>query len=202
MNNQTAINTISDEWFQEIKALETIKNWEEHTDEPCMVWNLDRKDRVVTKAETTYNLPFDAVVAYMSDPLLMKKMSKQVEKAELLHDDGDKRVVFIKMEGAGPVSSREVVAVNSIRQENSKKAYIGSRSIDYPCKFADPDSVRAELHVAGFIIEALDGGKTKVTSFNDIDLKGMIPGFIKNSMSKKRASNIVELEEKIRNNVK
>ena len=200
-NNGAAIHEVSEAWLKDIKALEAAQGWEEHTDDPCKVWKLDWQDRQVTKAETVYKVPFDKVVEYMNDPLLMKRMSSQVEKAEILQNNGDERVVFIRMEGGGPVSSREVVAVNTFRRESDKKVYIGSKSIDFPCKHADPDAVRAHLHVGGFTLEPVAEG-TRIVSFNDIDMKGMIPDFIKNSMAKKRAGNIVELEEKIKKNQK
>ena len=109
------------------------------------------------------------------------------------------RLIFVKMEGFGPVSSREIVAVNTFHKESDQKYYVGNRSIDMECKLADPDAVRAHVYVGGFVIEAVDAGNTRITAFNDVDMKGMIPDFIKNQMAKKRASNIVGLEEKIKN---
>lgn len=44
----------------------------------------------------------------------------------------------------------------------------------------------AELHVAGFILEKIDSGRTHVTNISDVDVKGSIPGFVKNAMASKR----------------
>lgn len=199
-NDDAAVKATSEAWLKDMKQLEEHKAWEEHSDDPCMVWKLERDGRLVTKAQTTFKLPIDPVIAYLKDALFLKKIAAdQVDKAEVLHDAGDgRRVIYVKMKGFGPVSSREFVAANTFHQESPQKVYVGNKSLDFPCTIADPDAVRAEIIVGGMLIEAVDAGSTRVTAFNDVDMKGMIPDFIKNQMSKKRASNIVELEEKVR----
>jgi len=81
----------------------------------------------------------------------MKKLSDQVEDAKVLYQNQDIRVIFVKMAGFGPVSSREIVAVNSVRREGNK-AYIGNRSCNYIYVSSDADAVRAEVHVGGYIL--------------------------------------------------
>lgn len=51
----------------------------------------------------------------------------------------------------GPVSDREIVAVNTVRVEGNSKAYIGNRSCKYPFQ-KHPDTVVANAHVSGFIL--------------------------------------------------
>ena len=77
------------------------------SEDPCHVWSIEREDRMVTKAQTIYKLPFETVLGYMSDPLFVRgTMGKDLEKAEVIHDTGANRVVFIKLGSVGPVSSR------------------------------------------------------------------------------------------------
>lgn len=83
------------------------------------------------------------------------------------------------------------MAVNTVKIEGNK-AYVGNRS----CRFTlnkHPDTVIAELHVAGFILEKIDAGRTSVTNISDVDVKGSIPGFIKNAMASKRVENLSKL---------
>jgi hypothetical protein len=63
--------------------------------------------------------------------------------------------------------------------------YIATSSCNYPY----PETkgvVRAEIFVGGYIIEAIDEGRTQITYIADADLKGSIPGLIKNTLSAKQ----------------
>lgn len=76
------------------------------------------------------------------------------------------------------------MAVNTTKVLGDK-AYCGNRSCNFPIKL-DKDCELAEIHAAGFILEKVDE-KTKVINISDIDVKGSIPGFVKNGMASKRA---------------
>jgi thiamine monophosphate kinase len=99
----------------------------------------------------------------------------------------------------GPISNREVVAVNTTKVVGDK-AYCGNRSCNFPVQL-NKDNVLAEIHAAGFILERV-GDKTKVTNISDVDVKGSIPGFVKNAMAGKRAEMMKDLENTIRKNLK
>ena len=44
------------------------------------------------------------------------------------------------------------------------------------------------MHLGGYIIEKIDEKKTKVTYISDTDIKGSIPGMIKNQLNKRQGS--------------
>ncbi len=88
------------------------------------------------------------------------------------------------MKMPGPVSDREVVAVNTVKIEGNK-AYVGNKSCKFPFN-KHPDTVIAELHAAGFILEKIEEGKTNITNISDVDIKGSIPGFVQNTLASKR----------------
>ena len=46
--------------------------------------------------------------------------------------------------------------------------------------------VRGEVYIGGYIIEKVDESHTKVTYISDADLKGSIPGMLKNALSVKQ----------------
>lgn len=95
------------------------------------------------------------------------------------------------MDGLGPVSAREMVMTFTLRSEGNK-CYIGSRSCNYPYK-ADPDAILVNTVVAGYILEKVNQGQTKMTSIFDIDIKGSVPNFIQNWLVVKRSESIVNL---------
>ncbi len=63
--------------------------------------------------------------------------------------------------------------------------YIGTKAVDFPYP-AKNGVVRGEVYIGGYIIEKIDENKTKVTYISDADLKGSIPGMIKNTLSAKQ----------------
>ena len=156
--------------------------------------------RIVVKASLIINLPFEKALSFFSDPAYIKNVSDNVDNFEILYDNKTIRVVHVIMKLPGPISNREVVAVNTTRVEGNK-AYCGNRSCIYPCK-NDSSAVRAQLYIGGNIIESAEGGKTKVTSISDIDIKGSIPDFVKKAMSGKRVENLLAIEKKISNSQK
>lgn len=95
------------------------------------------------------------------------------------------------MSGKGPISSREIVAVFTFKQEGNK-TYLGNRSCNYPYK-GDPDAIRAEAIVGGFILEKVSEGQTKITTITNVDIKGSIPDFIRNWMVEKRAQSLADV---------
>lgn len=126
----------------------------------------------------------------------MRDMQDNIEKAEVVFRGNNLKVIHIVMKLPGPISNREVVAVNTVRVIGDK-AYIGNRSCNFPVNL-NKDNVLAQIHAGGFILER-NGDKTRITSISDVDVKGSIPGFVKNGMAGKRAEALLNLEEKIRN---
>ena len=121
----------------------------------------------------------------------MKAVNDSVSQLEVVYDNKTIRVIHVIMKMPGPVSDREVVAVNTVRVEGNK-AYVGNKSCKFPFN-KHPDTVIAELHIAGFILEKIDAGRTNITSISDVDVKGSIPGFIKNSLASKRVESLLTL---------
>jgi len=78
-----------------------------------------------------------------------------------------------------PVSHRDFVSVAQKVIESKDKAYLGSKSINYPCP-EEKKVVRGEIIIGGYILERIDEKKTKVTYLSNADIKGSIPGLIKN----------------------
>lgn len=113
----------------------------------------------------------------------MRSLNDNIEKFEVIHSK-TVRVIHMIMKMPGPISNREVVAVNTVRIEGNR-AFVGNKSCNFPFQ-KDPDTVLAELHLAGFILEKIDANRTNLINISDVDVKGSIPGFIKNSLASKR----------------
>lgn len=54
------------------------------------------------------------------------------------------------------------------------------------------------MHGSGFVLRAIDANKTDVLYLSDIDPRGWIPGFVKNTVAGKRAQFLEDIEPKIR----
>jgi len=83
-----------------------------------------------------------------------------------------------------PVSNRDFVSV-SVRKQVDGVYYIASQSCNFP--YAEKNGVvRAHLYVGGYIIRKINENTTSVTYISDTDIKGSVPGMIKNAQSSKQ----------------
>lgn len=130
----------------------------------------------------------------------MSRISEQKLQTKVLLEKENLRVLHTKVEGFWPISDRDMVFVNTLESEGGK-TYLGNKSCQFPVK-EDPDSVRMEIIVSGSILEKLDEQRCKLTSISDVDLKGSIPNFVKNSLATKRAASFSKLEKAIREGLK
>jgi hypothetical protein len=106
----------------------------------------------------------------------MKSLKKLVESPTETVD-----INYYRFKGSGPVSDRDLVVVERTFFEGNK-FYLTSCSCDYP--FAEVNGVvRAECYIGGYIAEQVDAKNIKVTYISDGDVKGSIPGFLKNMLS-------------------
>jgi hypothetical protein len=107
------------------------------------------------------------------------------EEAKCLYKDDKYEVDYLKYKATWPVSARDFVLLAVTRQANNK-VYMVTRSINYgvqPVKGA----VRGEVYVGSYSIERVGEKKTRVTYISDSDVKGWIPGAIKNMVAKNQA---------------
>jgi len=99
--------------------------------------------------------------------------------------EGVFKVNYMQYNGIWPVSNRDFVNVSANVREGDNKFYIATKSCNYP----HPEVkgvVRGEVFVGGYVIEKIDENTTSVTYISDADLKGSIPGMIKNTLSQKQ----------------
>ena len=152
--------------------------------------------RKVIKGSIVVNIPFNEMCVIFADDKFMRTLQDGVTKFEIPYDKNGLKVLHVVMQLPGPVSNREMVVVNSYRNEGDK-VYVGNRSCKFPVT-VDKDAVQAELMVGGFILDKMDETKTMVTNISDVDIKGAIPDFVVNAMSKKRVEMLYDIEKKIK----
>ena len=126
-----------------------------------------------------------------ADDKFMRTLQEGVVKFDIPFDNKVLKVLHVVMKLPGPVSNRQMVVVNTYINEGDK-VYVGNRSCKYPVQI-DKDAVQAELLIGGFILDKMDEGKTMVTNISDVDIKGAIPDFVVNAMSKKRVQMMYDL---------
>lgn len=54
--------------------------------------------------------------------------------------------------------------------------------------------VRGEIIIGGYVLERIDDNTTKVTYMSNADIKGSIPGMIKNELAKKQGEVASKIE--------
>jgi hypothetical protein len=55
--------------------------------------------------------------------------------------------------------------------------------------------VRGQIIVGGYVLEKIDEKSTKVTYMSNADIKGSIPGMIKNELAKKQGEVAAKISE-------
>lgn len=108
-----------------------------------------------------------------------------IEFKELLNVVKDQKEVinvnYIRFKGIGPISDRDFILVERyIWTEN--KFYVVSSSCNYPYPEVK-GVVRGDAIIGGYVAEKIDEKTLKVTYLSDGDIKGSIPGFVKNLVS-------------------
>ena len=202
--NDGELLNISNQFYSAMKGLENHKDWKLKEEKPVTFYQMELNGRLCIKAWIDLNIPYEKVVKFFSDPQLFKQLNDNFKKFDVVLEKNVEgkilRVIHSIIAMPGPISNRELVAVNTVRMQGDR-GYLGNRSCGYPVK-NDPDAVRAEAQAAGFIAEKLDAGRTRVINISDLDVKGSIPGFVKSAMSGKRIEVMKSLEQKINSLVK
>lgn len=83
-----------------------------------------------------------------------------------------------------PVWNRDFVVV-AIRKQEGDTYYIVTKSCSYPLPEVQK-VVRAQIHIAGYIIQKVDEKSTRITYIASNDPKGAIPGMVKNTLASKQ----------------
>jgi len=109
-----------------MKILESSKKWEKNGDKPVLNHKMIIDERTVTKAEVLINIPYEKLLAFFSDPLYMKKIVEQVDISKIIYSTESFNVVYTKMKGFGPVSSRDMVLTFTVKNEGNNMDIKGS----------------------------------------------------------------------------
>lgn len=89
------------------------------------------------------------------------------------------------------------LTIYGIRKQVGDTFYLVSKSVPYHLEDQE-GIVRAECHIGAYILQILGPSTTRVTYVSDADVKGMIPGFIKNMVSKHQASVPINLNMRLK----
>ena len=114
----------------------------------------------------------------------MGKLNDSLVNFAVLHQQAELRVITMEYKAVWPVSNRDFVCV-SARSQVEDAYYIATQTCNYP--YPEKNGVvRAHLHVGGYILRKVNENTTSVTYISDSDVKGNIPGMIKNSQAAKQ----------------
>ena len=139
-----------------------------------------------SKGVDTANYPLDKVIQFFNTPDYNKKINEMLVDFEYLYKDPEDkfRVVYMEYKGTWPIANRDFVVI-SIREKHENGYYIATKSCKYP-KEQKKGVVRADLAIGGYILEKVDENSTRVTYVSFSDVKGNIPGMVKNTYAAKQ----------------
>ena len=196
--HQQEIDSTVKKALQLAKELEVSDKWQEVDTEPCLMYSMEVDDRVAAKGIATAPFSIKDIVTFLTPAQNYFKFMESLKVNDLIHESNGIRVFYQVHKGMGPVSDRDFVCAGIVEPVGDNKLYMVIRSCDYPHK-GEEGPVRGEMHLGAYIMEALGEKETKFTYISDFDLKGMIPGFIKNSVTKaegKMAHTMIECMKK------
>jgi len=131
------------------------------------------------KAVYNVEAPAQLIAEVVSDPKLLTKYDKNLDKVYVLDAtaDGAVSVRYLQAKAIFPTSAREFLVVTSQRELNGIIT-VASRSIDVDEIPQGRGYVRAENFVSGFILEPISPTSCKMTVICHMGLGGYIPASI------------------------
>jgi len=179
--NQTSLKVI-----QRIKELEVHEGWKPNGNKPCDMFKMEIENRIASKGTAIVPYNIEKIYEFLGKEETLLKLNPMLSEMKILHNvEGEYRVNYMRYKGVWPVADRDFVNVARKLREDEGKAYIGTTSCNYPFPAVDK-VVRGEVYIGGYIIEKIDESNTRVTYISDADMKGSIPGMVKNTLSSKQ----------------
>lgn len=176
---------IAQQAVKRLKELEVYDKWQENGVKPCAMFKTEIDGRVAAKGVDKVNYSIEKVFNFLDQESSLKKINNQLLEIKVLEvKEGAYRINYQQYKGIWPVDNREFICVSG-KEITPSKIYIATTAVAYPY----PESkgvVRGEVFVGGYIIEKINDNVTQVTYFSDADLKGSIPGMVKNTLSAKQ----------------
>lgn len=140
--------------------------------------------RIASKGIDKVNFNIEKVFEYLEQETTLKKVSPMLLEIKVLEAHDDYRINYMQYKGIWPVDNREFISV-SAKEKTPEKVYIATCACPYEYP-ASKGVVRGEVFVGGYIIDKIDENTTQITYVSDADLKGKIPGMVKNTLSAKQ----------------
>jgi hypothetical protein len=175
---------IAQKGLKRLKELEDYNKWEANGDKPCVMFKTEIDGRVASKGIAKVNYNIEKVFTFLDQEDTLKKINPMLLEIKVLETHENYRINYMQYKGIWPVSNRDFVNV-STKEKSDSKIYISTSACPYPYPAAKGVE-RGEVYVGGYIIEKIDENTTQITYISDADLKGSIPGMIKNTLSAKQ----------------
>lgn len=158
--------------------------WKENGDNPCAMFKCEIGERVASKGIAKANYNIEKVIEFLDKEDSLKKINPMLLEIKVLEAAEGYRINYMQYKGIWPVDNREFINVSG-KERTGDKMYIATTACPYPYP-ASKGVVRGEVFVGGYIIEKINDNVTQITYISDADLKGSIPGMIKNTLSAKQ----------------
>lgn len=194
MNNDDQYLQIAQGAIKKLKELNASNKWQENGNKPCAMFKTEIDGRIASKGIDKVKFNIEKVIAFLEKEESLKIINPMLLEIKALHVVENKfRVNYMQYKGIWPVDNRDFVNV-SAKEWEGDTFYIATAA----CNFPHPEVksvVRGEVFVGGYIIQKIDENTTQVTYISDADLKGSIPGMIKNTLSAKQGEIASKIQE-------
>ena len=169
------------ESVQQVLRLENSPQWKLDTKDPNPVYTMEIGDDLVVKGVTNLPHTVEQVVTFINTMENSRTYDHHLETAKVLQQDGNDTVAYYQYESMFPVSGRDFVAVFTTQNVSANRVVIAGTSVNELPE--NSDYVRGHIHLVGFIIDRVDARSSRVTYLSHSDMRGSLPGFIKNKVN-------------------
>ncbi len=167
-----------------LQEIENDNNWAANGHNLCDLFKIEIGDRLASKGVATINYPIEKVIDFLNQNDSLGKLNDALVNFAILHEQPEFKVLTMEYKATWPVSNRDFVSL-SVRKQEGDTYYIATQSCDFP--YPEKNGVvRAHLHVGGYILRKINENSTSLTYISDTDIKGNVPGMIKNAQSAKQ----------------
>lgn len=155
--------------FEEAGFVETLKK------DNIRVLSKETASGFVIKSEVVVNCDPNHIIELILDVKNRKNWDDNVEKIELVASLQDETTVtYVKYKKLLMISSRDAVMVNRVLKINGGIAFV-STSCEMDEFPVFDNTVRAQVEVAGYWIEAVSENKSRIVGYSAGDIGGQIP---------------------------
>jgi hypothetical protein len=93
---------------------------------------IELEGNIASKGVAIVNYPIEKIIELLLSPGVLKKLNSTCVEDKVLYEDGNLKVTYMRYSAPWPVAHRDFVSVAYQHLEGDSKAYVGSKSCNWP----------------------------------------------------------------------